>query len=98
MLWVPAASLLVVQVAVRLLPLPLSAAAEHPPIDAPPSRKLTVPVAELPVTVAVKVTLAPTADGLAELDSVVVVALGLVVVTLTVSALAVAAVTMTLTP
>src|SRR5689334_23297936 len=98
MLWVPAVRLLVVQAAVPVLPELLNATAAHPAIDVPPSRKLTVPVGELPVTVAVKVTLAPAGDGLAELDSVVVVALGLDVVTLTVSALAVAAVTMMLTP
>jgi len=43
-------------------------------MDVPPSRKLTVPVGELPLTVAVSVTLAPKTDGLTELDSVVVVA------------------------
>ena len=37
MLWVPTASALVVQVAVRLLPLPASATALQPLIAAPPS-------------------------------------------------------------
>ena len=50
---------LVLQVAVRLLPLPASATALQPLIEAPPSLKLTVPVGALPVTVAVRVTLAP---------------------------------------
>src|SRR5258707_4013069 len=40
----------------------------------PPSVKLTLPVGEAPVTVAVNVTLAPEADGFEELASVVVVA------------------------
>ena len=38
----------------------------------PPSVKATLPVGALPVTVAVKVTLAPTSDGLAELARAVV--------------------------
>ena len=59
MLWVPAASADVEQVAVRVLPLPASATAAQPAIDAAPSLKLTVPVGAEPVTVAVKVTLAP---------------------------------------
>ena len=70
MLWVPTARLLVLQVAVP----PLSATALQPLIALPPSVKLTLPVGALPVTVAVKVTLAPTVDGLSELDTVVVVA------------------------
>jgi hypothetical protein len=40
---------------------------------APPSVKFTLPVGAAPVTDAVKVTLAPTVEGFAELDSVVVV-------------------------
>jgi hypothetical protein len=56
-------------VAVRALPLPESATAEHPEIELPPSVKLTVPVGLLPVTVAVKVTPAPTIEGFAELES-----------------------------
>jgi hypothetical protein len=79
MLWMPAVSLVVVQVAVRLLPLPLSAAAEQPAIDVSPSRKFTVPVCALPVTVAVNVTLSPALAGLSELDSVVLVAAPLTV-------------------
>jgi hypothetical protein len=55
--------------AVRALPLPESATAEHPEIEFPPSVKLTVPVGLLPVTVAVNVTLEPTVEGLTELES-----------------------------
>ncbi len=40
----------------------------------PSAVKATLPVGALPVTVAVKVTLAPTADGLAELARLVVLA------------------------
>ena len=60
--------------AVRVLPLPVNATAEHPVIDVPPSVKLTLPVGATPVTDAVNVTLAPDNDGFAELASVVVVA------------------------
>ena len=56
-------------VAVRALPAPLSAAAQ-PAMVAPASVKLTVPVGALPLTVAVKVTLA--IDGFAELATLVV--------------------------
>ena len=73
MVCVPAPKLLVLQVAVP----PLSATALQPLIALPPSEKLTLPVGALPVTVAVKVTLAPTVDGLSELDTVVVVAAAL---------------------
>ena len=74
MLRVPATSAAVVQAAVRALPAPVSATAAQPAIDVPPSVKLTVPVGDAPVTVAVKVTLAPGADGFSELTCVVVVA------------------------
>src|SRR2546421_11560714 len=73
MLWVPTERLLVLQTAVLLLPEPVSANAAQPAIELPPSVKLTVPVGLLPVTVAVKVTLALTVAGLSELASVVVV-------------------------
>jgi hypothetical protein len=63
-------SALVLHCAVRALPEPVSVTAEHAAIDADPSLKFTVPVGALPLTVAVKVTLAPATDGLAELDSV----------------------------
>ena len=73
MLRVPTERLLLLQVAVLLLPAPLSATALQPLITLPESVKLTVPVGALPATVAMKVTLAPTVAGLSELDSVVVV-------------------------
>jgi hypothetical protein len=76
MLRVPTARLAVVQVAVRTLPLPVRATALQPAMDNPPSLKLTLPVGATPVVVAVKVTLAPAVDGLAELVSVVFVAVG----------------------
>jgi hypothetical protein len=98
MLCAPAASVLVVHAAVRLLPLPVNATAEQAATDVAPSLKLTDPVGLVPVTVAVKVTFVPTADGLEELESVVVVAAPPEVVTLTVSALALAPVTMMLMP
>src|SRR5205823_5071509 len=98
MLCVPAASVLVVHAAVRLLPLPANATVEQPAIGVAPSLKLTDPVGLVPVTVAVKLTLLPTAEGFAELTSEVVVAVPPAVVTLTVSALALAPVTMMLMP
>jgi hypothetical protein len=62
MVWLPAARLEVVQVAVP----PLSAWAPQVPIVVPPSLKLTVPVGLLPLTVAVKVTDCPNVEGLTE--------------------------------
>ena len=59
--------------AVRELPVPASATALQPEIEVPPSVKFIVPVGLVPATVALKVTLAPTVDGLTELASVVVV-------------------------
>ena len=56
MLWVPAVRAEVEHAAVRVLPLPVSATAEQPAIDVPPSLKLTLPVGAAPVTVAVNVT------------------------------------------
>jgi hypothetical protein len=76
------ARLLVVHVAVRMLPLPTRAFAAHPVIDAAPSLKFTVPVGEVPLTVAVKVTLMPTTDGLAELDNAVVLVVAVGVLTI----------------
>ena len=73
MLWVPAARLLVVQAAVRVLPLPVRARPVQPESALPPSARSTVPVGLLPVTVAVKVTAVPALAGLSELASVVVV-------------------------
>ena len=65
---------LVVQVAVRELPAPLTIAAAQPLMDVPLSLKFTLPVGAVPVTVAVNVTLAPDVDGLSELASAVVLA------------------------
>src|SRR5262245_65817797 len=98
MLCVPADRAAVEHAAVRVLPLPESATAEQPESDVTPSAKFTLPVGLVPVTVAVKVTLAPAVDGLAELTRVVVVAAPPPLVTLTVKALALAAVTMMFTP
>ncbi len=67
MLCVPAVSVDVVHVAVRVLPLPASATAAQPTSDVAPSLKLMVPVGATPVTEAVNVTLAPNADGVPEL-------------------------------
>lgn len=64
----------------------------------PPSVKLTVPVGALPVTLAVKVTLAPSADGLAELTSVVVVGVPAPIATVTLSAVGDAEPTVIVTP
>ena len=58
--------------ALRVFPEPASATAAQPEIELPPSVKFMFPVGLNPVTVAVKVTPAPEADGLAELDSEVV--------------------------
>src|SRR5260221_102183 len=62
--------------AVRVLPLPVNATAEHPVIDVPPSVKLALPVGATPVTDAVNVTLPPANNGFAELATVVVVGVG----------------------
>src|SRR5437762_4217079 len=97
MLCAPPASALVVQDAVRLLPLPAKATAEQPLIELGPSLKSADPVVLVPLAVAVSVTLVPTVDGFAELASVVVVGAPPEVVTLTVSAVAVAEVTIILT-
>src|SRR6266852_6279662 len=72
MLWLPTASVLLLQVAVLMLPEPpLKATLLHSAL--PSDVKLTVPLGALPVTVAVNVTLAPSAEGLGEALSVVVV-------------------------
>ena len=71
MLCVPAARLLVLQAAVFVSPLPESATAVQPLIALPPSVKATMPVGARPVTVAVNITLAPTVEGLRELDKAV---------------------------
>jgi len=56
----------VAQEAVRALPEPLTTAAEQPAIDVEPSLKFTVPVGDVPVTVAVNVTLLPTVEGVSD--------------------------------
>lgn len=71
-LWLPAASTLVLQVAVRMFPEPFTIEDEQPPIEAEPSLKLTVPVGKVPLTVAVKVTLVPTVEGVNEVAMPVV--------------------------
>src|ERR1700674_5258344 len=73
---VPWLSALVLHCAVRVLPLPPRATAAQPAMELPPSVKLTLPVGLDPVTDAVKVTLLPTVDGLAELDSAAVDVVG----------------------
>src|SRR4030095_3605762 len=73
MLCVPALRLAVLQVAVFELALPVGRATALQPLSVVPSAlKATLPVGALPVIVAVKVTFAPTADGLTELASSVV--------------------------
>src|SRR5450755_2822375 len=99
MLCVPAARLAVLQVTVLLLALPLGSATAAQPVRVVPSAvKVTLPVGARPVTVAVKVTLAPTTDEMAELASVVVVVLVPPMLTVRVSALEVALLTVTLMP
>src|SRR5271170_5549901 len=86
MLWLPAMRLAVLQEALLLLALPLGRATVPQPLSVVPSAlKATLPVGALPPTVAVKVTLAPTVDGLAELPSVVVEAVRLPAVSVTAS-------------
>src|SRR2546425_9410427 len=73
MLCVPAVRLAVLQVAVLVLPVPAGSATAPQPVSVFPSAvKATLPVGALPLIVAVKVTLAPRLDGLAEELSVVV--------------------------
>ena len=74
MLCVPALKALVVQLAIGALPLPTKATALQPVIVVPPSLNATLPVGAVPLTVAVKVTLAATAEGFDELARVVVLA------------------------
>ena len=73
MLCVPTARPAVLHVAVLLLALPAGSATALQPLSVVPSAvKPTLPVGAVPVTVAVKVTLAPTTDGLAELATAAV--------------------------
>src|SRR5258706_1611104 len=86
MLCVPTARFAVLQVAVFAFALPVGNATALQPFSVVPSAvKATLPVGALPFTVAVKVTLAPTNDGLPELPSVVVVATRLPEVSVTLS-------------
>ncbi len=78
--------------------MPASATALQPASELAPSLKLTLPVGLLPATVAVKVTLAPTADGLFELASDVVVGAPAPIATVTLSAVGDAVPTVTVTP
>ena len=73
MLWVPALRLLVLHDAVLVLAAPPGNATALQPRALPPSVNATLPVGAAPLTVAVKVTFAPTGDGVPELASVVVV-------------------------
>ena len=73
MLWLPTARLALLHVAVLLFA--AAGGQRHraaAAIALPPSVKATLPVGAVPVTVAVKVTLVPTTDGLAELASAAV--------------------------
>ena len=72
MLCVPTLRLLVAQVAVRMLPEPVSPTVAQPAIEAAPSLKFTVPVGAVTLTVAVKVTLVPAVEGVSELAIAVV--------------------------
>ena len=67
MLWLPAVSAAVAQVALPAL----TACAVQPAMALPLLVNPTVPLGALPVTVAVSVTLTPNVDGLSELASVV---------------------------
>ena len=70
----PAVSAVVAHVALRTLPVPVTAAALQPAIAMPLSVNWTDPVGALPVTVAVIVTGAPTDDGFGVAAMLVVVA------------------------
>src|SRR6266567_2302871 len=68
MLCVPAAKVLLLQVAVFEFALPVGSATAPQPLSVVPSAvKATLPVGALAVTVALNVTLAPAVDGLSEL-------------------------------
>ncbi len=74
MLWLPTARPVVLQAAVRALPLPVSGVAVQPAMGVAPSLKLTLPVGALPVTVAVNVTALPRLLGVADVASAVALA------------------------
>src|SRR5262245_3761264 len=69
--WLPTASVFVLQIAVRVLPLPVSVTTLQPGIVLPLSMNAMLPVGFAPMTVAVNVTVMPTSAGFAELTSVV---------------------------
>jgi hypothetical protein len=73
MLCVPFVKAAVLHTAVREFPDPASATAPQPAMLVPASVKFTAPVGALPLTVAVKLTLAPMIEGLAELATPVAV-------------------------
>src|SRR5208282_6464096 len=99
MLFVPAARLAELHVTLLLFALPVGSATAAQPLGVVPfAVKPTLPVGALPLTVAVKVTLAPSIDGLTELVSVVVVVASPPRLTVTLSALGVALLTVTLMP
>src|SRR5947199_110227 len=75
-LWLPTARALVLQLAVRVLPVPVRATVLQPLRALPSATKLTLPLGLVPLTLAVKVTLTPTVAGLSELVRVVVVGAG----------------------
>ena len=78
MLNTPEARLVVLQVVVLLFALPEgSATVLQPLIVVPSALNTTVPVGAVPVTVAVKVTLVPATDGLAELATAAPLTAGL---------------------
>ena len=78
MLYAPEARLVVLHVAVLLFALPEGSATALQPLSVAPSAlNATVPVGAMPVTVAVKVTLPPTIDGLAELATAAPLTAGL---------------------
>ena len=57
--------------AVRVFPDPVRAIAEQPLIEFAPSWKFTAPVGALPLTVAVKLTVAPIVEGVSEVVSTI---------------------------
>src|SRR5437764_15325559 len=74
--WLPTARAVVAHVAVLALPVPARAMDEQPETAVGPSENETMPVGDVPLTVAVNATLLPQLDGFAELLTVVVVDVG----------------------
>ena len=79
MLCVPARRFSVKHAAVRRLPVPVNEMLEQPAIVVPPSRKFTVPVGALPLTVAVNVTVTPSSKGVCDVARLVVLDVLLIV-------------------